>query len=96
MALPAYRRLLRSITLAFRDDSRLLTSALSSARSNFESCRSLSPADAVTKVAYAEEVAEVLRRNVVQGMSEAKEGEKFRVGSGCCGGSATATLGPTA
>lgn len=78
MALPAYRHLLRSITLAFRDDTRLLTSALSSARSNFESCRSLPPGDAATKVAHAEEVAEVLRRNVVQGMSEAKEGEKFR------------------
>lgn len=80
MALPAYRHLLRSITLAFRDDTRLLTSALSTARSNFESSRILPPADAASKVAHAEEVAKVLRRNIVQGRrSEAKEGgERFR------------------
>ncbi|KAI4275938.1 MAG: hypothetical protein L6R35_006250, partial [Caloplaca aegaea] len=79
MALPAYRHLLRSITLAFRDDTRLLTSALSTARSNFESSRILPPADAASKVAHAEEVAKVLRRNIVQGRrSEAKEGgERF-------------------
>ncbi|KAL8652589.1 MAG: hypothetical protein Q9210_002588 [Variospora velana] len=80
MALPAYRHLLRSITLAFRDDTRLLTSALSTARSNFESSRILPPAEAASKVAHAEEVAKVLRRNIVQGSSEAKEdGEKFQL-----------------
>lgn len=78
MALPAYRHLLRSITITFRGDTRLLTSALSTARSNFEASRSLSPSspEATAQIAHAEEVAEVLRKNVVQG--QATDGEKFR------------------
>lgn len=75
MALPAYRHLLRSITIAFRSDTRLLTSALSTARSSFESSRSLPPTDLPAKIAHAEEVALILRRNVVQGVAD---GEKFR------------------
>ncbi|KAI4146523.1 MAG: hypothetical protein L6R39_003442 [Caloplaca ligustica] len=79
MALPAYRHLLRSITITFRGDTRLLTSALSTARSNFEASRSLSPSspEATAQIAHAEEVAEVLRKNVVQG--QATDGEKFRL-----------------
>ncbi|KAL8929040.1 MAG: hypothetical protein Q9208_001483 [Pyrenodesmia sp. 3 TL-2023] len=75
MALPAYRHLLRSITIAFRDDTRLLTSALSTARSSFESSRSLPPSEIPAKILHAEEVAQILRRNVVQGLAD--DGEKF-------------------
>ncbi|KAI4132132.1 MAG: hypothetical protein LQ338_000886 [Usnochroma carphineum] len=79
MALPAYRHLLRSITIAFQGDTRLLTSALSTARFQFEAARSLAPSspDAAAKVAHAEEVAETLRRNVVQGTA-VDDGGKFR------------------
>ncbi|KAL9585241.1 MAG: hypothetical protein Q9203_004336 [Teloschistes exilis] len=85
MALPAYRNLLRSISIAFQadrweGDTRVLTSALATARSNFESSRSLSPEsnEALAAVKHAEEVAGVLRRNIVQGHRK-DEGEKFRL-----------------
>ena len=62
-------------------DNRLLTSALSTARSNFESSRFLSvdSTEASAAIRHAEEVAEVLRRNVVQGKEvEGGQGERFR------------------
>ncbi|KAI4168790.1 MAG: hypothetical protein LQ343_006113 [Gyalolechia ehrenbergii] len=82
MALPAYRHLLRSIQIAFQGDTRLLKSAISTARSNFESSRSLPPQspEASAAIKHAEEVASVLRTNVVQGreVEGEEEGGKFR------------------
>ncbi|KAI4202124.1 MAG: hypothetical protein LQ350_002791 [Teloschistes chrysophthalmus] len=90
MALPAYRNLLRSISIAFQEadrregDTRVLTSALATARSNFDSSRALAQGsnEATAAVKHAEEVAGILRRNVVQGRRR-DEGEKFRKHSGC-------------
>ncbi|KAL8694662.1 MAG: hypothetical protein Q9218_000757 [Villophora microphyllina] len=80
MALAAYRNLLRSIAIAFQGDTRVLHSALTTARSNFESSRALpvgsNEADAAVK--HAEEVAAILKRNVVQGHQK-DEGEKFQL-----------------
>ncbi|KAI4187513.1 MAG: hypothetical protein L6R41_002759, partial [Letrouitia leprolyta] len=62
-------------------DTRLLTSALATARSNFESSRSLPPQsqEAGAAIKHAEEVASVLRTNIVQGREvEGEEGGKFR------------------
>lgn len=82
MALSAYRNLLRSIQIAFQGDTRLLTSALGTARSNFDSSRSLpqqSP-EASAAIQHAKEVASVLRTNVVQGREvDGKEGGKFQL-----------------
>ncbi|KAL8964370.1 MAG: hypothetical protein Q9183_004498, partial [Haloplaca sp. 2 TL-2023] len=60
-------------------DTRVLTSALFTARSDFESARSLAPgsAEAEAKVAHAEEVARILRNNVVQGSQGQGEGERY-------------------
>ncbi|KAH0543697.1 hypothetical protein FGG08_002013 [Glutinoglossum americanum] len=75
MALAAYRHLLRSTRIAFRvlkDDSRLLTAAHDSARRAFENSRLLPPngTEALGGIAHAEEVARVLRHNVVQGVRQ--------------------------
>lgn len=69
MALAAYRHLLRSTRIAFQGDSRVLHAARHTARENFNEHRSLAPssAEAETWIAHAEEIALVLRRNVVQG-----------------------------
>lgn len=52
-----------------KDDTRVLASALATARSNFDSSRSLIPnsSEARAAIAHAEEVAGILRRNIVQG-----------------------------
>ncbi|KAL8912317.1 MAG: hypothetical protein Q9171_002689 [Xanthocarpia ochracea] len=78
MALSVYRNLLRSVRIAFQDDTRVLASAFATARSNFESSRSLPPnsSEAKAAIAHAEEVAGILRRNVVQGRGDGED--RFR------------------
>ncbi|KAI4249145.1 MAG: hypothetical protein L6R40_000603 [Gallowayella cf. fulva] len=78
MALSAYRNLLRSAKIAFQGDTRVLTSALVTARSNFESSRSLPPnsSEAQAAIAHAEDVAGILRKNVVQGRGDGED--RFR------------------
>jgi len=75
MALAAYRHVLRSTRIAFKEDSRLLHAARLQARIGFDKGRQLGSdsEDAVKSVAHAEEVAKLLRHNIVQG--ETKEGE---------------------
>ena len=57
------------------DDTRVVTSALATARSHFDSSRSLSPnsSEARAAIAHAEEVSGILRRNVVQGRGSGKD-----------------------
>ncbi len=64
--------------LAKLDDTRVLTSALATARSKYDSSRSLPPnsSEAKAAIAHAEEVAGILRRNVVQGRRDGED--KFR------------------
>ncbi|KAH0605369.1 uncharacterized protein H6S33_004591 [Morchella sextelata] len=69
MALAAYRHLLRAARTAFEGDTSVLTAASSAARQGFETNRDL-PRDsdvAQELVKNAEEVATMLRKNVVQG-----------------------------
>ncbi|KAL8682831.1 MAG: hypothetical protein Q9186_001160 [Xanthomendoza sp. 1 TL-2023] len=79
MALSAYRNLLRSARIAFQGDTRVLTSALATARSNFEASRSLpsNSSEAQAAISHAEEVAVILRRNIVQGRG-GEGGDRFR------------------
>lgn len=81
MALAAYRHVLRSARIAFQGDHRLLAAAHHQARKEFNSKRNLSPdgEDARQGIAHAEEVAQVLRKNVVQGERLDGEEEKYRV-----------------
>lgn len=67
MALAAYRALLRSAKLAFAGDARTLAAALEESRRGFETNRGAPAGAAAGLVQDAHEVAQVLRRNVVQG-----------------------------
>ncbi|MCJ1415749.1 Mitochondrial zinc maintenance protein 1, mitochondrial [Xylographa parallela] len=69
MALTAYRHVLRATRIAFNGDARLLVSARHQARSSFAVNRALlaSSPEAVAQIAHAEDVATILRQNVVQG-----------------------------
>ncbi|MCJ1289494.1 Mitochondrial zinc maintenance protein 1, mitochondrial [Xylographa carneopallida] len=69
MALAAYRHVLRATRIAFSGDARLLLSARHQARSSFalNSALSASSAEATAQITHAEDVATILRQNVVQG-----------------------------
>ncbi|PQE30228.1 Mitochondrial zinc maintenance mitochondrial protein [Rutstroemia sp. NJR-2017a WRK4] len=80
MALAAYRHLLRGTRLAFHEDLPLLTSARKQARSTFLLNRSLEPSspECAAAIAHAEDVAKILRENVVQGRKEEGD-ERFKL-----------------
>ncbi|MCJ1386256.1 Mitochondrial zinc maintenance protein 1, mitochondrial [Xylographa soralifera] len=69
MALAAYRHVLRATRIAFNGDPRLLLSARHQARSSFavNSALSASSPESTSQIAHAEDVATILRQNVVQG-----------------------------
>jgi len=70
MALAAYRHLLRSTRIAFQGDAPLLYAAREQARHGFDQLR-LVEADsdaAQSGIKHAEEVAQILRKNIVQGV----------------------------
>ncbi|MCJ1259687.1 Mitochondrial zinc maintenance protein 1, mitochondrial [Lignoscripta atroalba] len=83
MALAAYRHILRSTRIAFQGDQRVLHAARHQARQLFASNSSLSTAspEALAQIAHAEDVAKVLRQNIVQGQRIAAdgEGEKYQL-----------------
>ncbi|KAL2038751.1 hypothetical protein N7G274_008509 [Stereocaulon virgatum] len=69
MALSAYRNVLRAARIAFQGDAPIFSAAKIEARSKFNGSRSL-PAgsdEAQQKIIEAQEVARILRQNVVQG-----------------------------
>ena len=96
MALAAYRQLLRSTHIAFQGeyapihslalltsppgDLRVLSAARYTARSNFNTNRSLPPGspEAEAARAHAEEVAVILRKNIVQGEQVEGSEDKYR------------------
>ncbi|KAI0521742.1 hypothetical protein F5B22DRAFT_643907 [Xylaria bambusicola] len=77
-ALPAYRTLLRAARLAFQGDGTTLAAARSSIRQGFLANASLEPTspEYPTAIKHAEEVATILRQNVVQGK---REGETYKL-----------------
>ncbi|KAI9826138.1 MAG: Mitochondrial zinc maintenance protein 1, mitochondrial [Thelocarpon impressellum] len=81
MALEAYRHLLRAARVAFQGDARLLTAARHEARKGFESGHALAPGshEAKAGVAHAEEVARILRHNIVQGQRANEEEQSFKL-----------------
>jgi complex III assembly factor LYRM7 len=80
MALAAYRHLLRSTRIAFQGDIPTLLSARYEARQKFESNRSLSSGsnELSEQIKLAEEVAKILRENVVQGQA-VDDGSKYKL-----------------
>jgi len=81
MALAAYRHLLRSARIAFHGDIALLNAAKTQMRSGFEQNASLAPEDPATAAAieHANGVAQILRRNVVQGKHVGDNKYKLRI-----------------
>ncbi|KAI0839406.1 hypothetical protein F5Y06DRAFT_295431 [Hypoxylon sp. FL0890] len=78
MALPAYRSLLRAARIAFQGDERVLTAARASIREGFLANASLEPTNPELPgaIKHAEEIAAILRQNIVQGK---KEGDRYRL-----------------
>lgn len=72
MALPAYRHLFRATRIAFQGDERVLTAARQQIRTGFREKASLplSHPSVAPSIQYANEVAEFLKANVVQGKKE--------------------------
>ncbi|KAI0190406.1 hypothetical protein EV127DRAFT_90926 [Xylaria flabelliformis] len=77
-ALPAYRNLLRAARLAFQGDITMLNAARSSIREGFRANAALEPSspEFPAAVKHAEEVATILRQNVVQGK---KDGDRYKL-----------------
>jgi hypothetical protein len=69
MALNAYRHVLRSARIAFETDLPILTAAKEQARAAFRQNASLPKDDPLVPkaIAHAEEVAVILKQNIVQG-----------------------------
>ncbi|KAF1982299.1 hypothetical protein K402DRAFT_438651 [Aulographum hederae CBS 113979] len=81
MALPAYRHLLRSARIAFQGDTIRLSAALSQARAGFEMNRNLpsSSPEAAQQITHAEDVARILRENLVQGQAMDEAGDRYKL-----------------
>jgi len=80
MALAAYRHLLRSTRIAFQGDLPTLTAARRAARDNFDQNRALASAEETSKIIqHAEDVAKILRENVVQGKAVGSEENRFKL-----------------
>ncbi|KAI9736355.1 MAG: Mitochondrial zinc maintenance protein 1, mitochondrial [Cirrosporium novae-zelandiae] len=77
-ALSAYRAILRSARIAFQGDAPVLLAARAKARESFEQYRSLAPSgdEAKKQIEHANEVADILRRNIVQGVKAGGEQEE--------------------
>lgn len=78
MATPAYRNLLRAARIAFQGDNRVLTAAREQIRTGFREKASLPKAhpSVAPSIEYANEMADFLKANVVQGKQEA-DGETY-------------------
>ncbi|KAK2003794.1 hypothetical protein LX36DRAFT_650635 [Colletotrichum falcatum] len=81
MSLSAYRHIWRAARIAFKGDDRVLTAARQQIRQGFRDQASLSP----TSPAYgqaiekAEDIAKILRENVVQGKQDESNTYKLRI-----------------
>ncbi|RSL46789.1 Mitochondrial zinc maintenance protein 1, mitochondrial [Fusarium sp. AF-6] len=80
-ALNAYRHLMRAARIAFQGDINVLSAAQLQIRNEFRQKASIDPSGASAAIQHAEEVARVLRENVVQGkrIEEGKDTFKLRI-----------------
>ncbi|KXJ90536.1 mitochondrial zinc maintenance protein 1, mitochondrial [Microdochium bolleyi] len=81
MALAAYRNLWRSANVAFHGDQRMLTAARDSIRTGFRTNSHLEPTNPQYEpaVQHANDVASILRKNVVQGKQIDKDGDSYKL-----------------
>ncbi|KAH0430842.1 putative mitochondrial protein fmp16 [Colletotrichum kahawae] len=81
MSVPAYRHLWRAARIAFKGDDRVLTAAKQQIRQGFRDQASLAPSDASLRQAIekAEDIAKILRQNIVQGKQDETRVYKLRI-----------------
>ncbi|KAG5915542.1 Mitochondrial zinc maintenance protein 1, mitochondrial [Claviceps capensis] len=81
MALAAYRNLMRAARLAFEGDAPVLLAAKQSIRTQFRQQANLGPSEQTTQdsIKHAQEVAQFLRANVVQGKKIDGEDNMYRL-----------------
>ncbi|KAI1842212.1 hypothetical protein JX265_001427 [Neoarthrinium moseri] len=77
-AIAAYRNLLRAARIAFHGDEPILNAAKHQIRTGFREYAALEPSnpDVVGHIKHAEDVATILKQNVVQGK---KEGDRYKL-----------------
>ncbi|KAK1252332.1 hypothetical protein MKX08_003519 [Trichoderma sp. CBMAI-0020] len=75
MSLAAYRHLLRSARIAFQGDVHVLSAAQNQIRQTFHENRSLESSGIQAAIRHAEDVATILRENVVQGQKMESKGD---------------------
>ncbi|CZS80750.1 unnamed protein product [Fusarium graminearum] len=80
-ALNAYRHLMRAARIAFQGDAPILSAAQLQIRNEFRQKATIDASDAPAAIKHAEEVAKVLRQNVVQGrrIEDGKDSYKLRI-----------------
>ena len=83
-ALIAYRHVLRSVRLAFQGDIATLTAARFQARQTFEHNRNLEGEEAKNGISHAEDVARILRENIVQGIAQEQDKQLYSTQHGPC------------
>ncbi|KAG6009362.1 Mitochondrial zinc maintenance protein 1, mitochondrial [Claviceps maximensis] len=81
MALAAYRNLMRAARIAFQGDAPVLAAAQQQIRTGFRQQASLSASDSTTQnaIQHAQDVAQFLRANVVQGKRVDGEKDMYRL-----------------
>merc|ERR1712169_97169 len=75
----AYRNLMRAARIAFQGDTPVLTAAQSQIRNEFRSKSSLPESDRAAALQHAQDVARVLRENVVQGRQQQGSEHRYKL-----------------
>ncbi|KAL7928979.1 hypothetical protein V8C35DRAFT_316669 [Trichoderma chlorosporum] len=77
MSLVAYRNLMRAARIAFQGDVHVLSAAQNQIRQGFQENRALDSDSSIqTAIRHAEDVATILRENVVQGQKTETKGDE--------------------
>ncbi|TQN70940.1 Mitochondrial zinc maintenance protein 1 [Colletotrichum shisoi] len=81
MSLSAYRHLWRAARIAFQGDDRVLAAAQHQIRQGFRDQATLAPTDStyIQAIQKAEDIAKILRENVVQGKQDESRVYKLRI-----------------
>ncbi|KAF9869283.1 hypothetical protein CkaCkLH20_13244 [Colletotrichum karsti] len=81
MSVAAYRNLWRAARIAFKGDDRTLTAAHQQIRQGFREQAALAPTDpsVAPAIQKAEDIAKILRENVVQGKQDKSRVYKLRI-----------------
>ncbi|KAK5999115.1 Mitochondrial zinc maintenance protein 1 [Cladobotryum mycophilum] len=79
MSLAAYRSVMRAARTAFQGDAHVLAAAQTQIRQTFQENSSLESAKIQDAIKHAEDVAKILRENVVQGKQANAEDNTYKL-----------------